>query len=92
MVGNLVTANSHPDAELLRLWAEFEPLYQRANTPGLPDEETDAFLDQAGEIEYEIHATPAHTLVGLAVRQGSRSSTRLESIPMIRVITTSSPT
>ena len=62
-------ADPHADAELVRLWAEYAPLSRYINTaPGLSDETVNELCEQAADIEYAIQDTPAHTLLGLAVK------------------------
>ena len=57
-----VNASPDSDAELLRLWAEYEPLSRYINmTPGLSDDEVDELCEQANDIEFAIHETPART-------------------------------
>ena len=59
----------HPDAELLRLWAEYEHLWRYITTAeGLSDDQCDALGCKITEIEFAIHDTPSHTLAGLAVK------------------------
>ena len=60
---------AHPDAELLRLWAEHELLWRYIKTAeSLSDEQCDALGCKITEIEFAIHDTPAYTLAGLAVK------------------------
>ena len=53
----------------MRLWAEYVPLSRHINTaPGLSDERVNDLCEQAADVEYAIQDTPAHTLLGLAVK------------------------
>ena len=59
----------HPDAELLRLWAEYDRLWHHIKScEGLSDEESNTLSDQITEVEFAIQDTPARTLEGLAVK------------------------
>lgn len=65
-----LAGTAHPDAELLRLWAEWLAMW-RANLElpaELEEAERDLFLERWGAIGDRIEQTAPQTMVGVAVR------------------------